>query len=98
MLSACSVQIGSVMYKIELTRGAAWDAPVVEEHSVRPTLHICDVERLAQSMLNRARVSPKASSPTDYRVVDALGRCVRSSYTNSRTRSYLLHAGRTCWA
>jgi hypothetical protein len=92
------MQMGSAMYTIELTRGAAWDAPVVEEHSVRPLLHISDVERMAQSMLNRARVSPKASSPTDYRVVDALGRCVRSSYTNSRTRSYFLHAGRTCWS
>ena len=86
------------MYRIELLRGAAWDAPVVEERSIEQTLHICDVERMAQSMLNRARVSPKAASPTDYRIVDALGRCVRSSGAVARPRGFMQRAGRTCWS
>jgi hypothetical protein len=84
------------MYKVELTRGAAWDAPVVEQHSVERALHVCDIERLAERMLHSARLRAKAVGPTDYRIVDVLGRWVRSSSTRPRPRKFV-RAGRTCW-
>jgi hypothetical protein len=74
------------MYKIELTRRAGWDAPVVEEHLIERALHVGDVERLAQTKLHSARVHAKAAGPTDYRIIDPLGRSVRSSATRSRPR------------
>ena len=51
------------MYKIELTRDAGWDAPLVEEHSVERALHVGDVERLAQTKLHSARVHAKGRQP-----------------------------------
>ena len=45
------------MYTIELTRGMGWDAPVVEVHTVKQTIHIVDVERRAQTLLNMMRPS-----------------------------------------
>ncbi len=86
------------MYTIELTRGAAWDAPVIEVHSVRQTIHIVDVDRIAQSLLNGARQTSNRLRPTSYRILDPLGRCVRSSATAAPSRSFTMPAGRTCWA
>jgi hypothetical protein len=83
------------MYTIELTRGVAWDAPVIEVHSVRPTIHIVDVDRMAQAMLTGARQTSPLLRPTNYRVLDPLGRCVRSSATAPKVFTW--RAGRTCW-
>lgn len=85
------------MYTIELTRGMGWDAPVVEVHTVKPTIHIVDVERRAQALLNCIRPSSPRERPTDYRILDPLGRCVRSSVSAAPARSLMCRAGRTCW-
>ena len=83
------------MYTIELTRGIAWDAPVIEAHSVRP-LHIVDVERKAQALLLSARQTSKRMSPTNYRILDHLGNCVRSSLATKRSKQKRWRrAGRT---
>jgi hypothetical protein len=70
------------MYKIQLMGGPGWDAPVLEEHFVKTGIHIVYVERMAQKLLNDARRAPKPVGPTDYRVIDAFGGCVRSSATS----------------
>jgi hypothetical protein len=85
------------MYTIELTRGLGWDAPVVEVHSVRQTIHIVDVERRAQLLLNSIRKTSPRERPTNYRILDPLGRCVRSSIDWAPVRSSTRQAGRTCW-
>jgi len=84
------------MYTIELTRGAAWDAPVIEVHSVKPTIHIVDVDRMAQAMLTGARQTGQGLRPTNYRILDPLGRCLRSSAAAPPSMTLLLRAGRTC--
>jgi hypothetical protein len=85
------------MYTIELTRGMGWNAPVVEVHSVKPTLHIVDVERRAQGLLNSMRPTSPRERATDYRILDPLGRCVRSSLDAAPSRGLTRQAGRTCW-
>jgi len=85
------------MYTIELTRGMGWDAPVVEVHTVKPTIHILDVERRAQTLLNSVRPTSARERATDYRILDPRGRCVRSSLTAGPPRSLMCRAGRTCW-
>ena len=85
------------MYTIELTRGLGWDAPVVEVHSVRQAIHIVDVERRARLLLNSIRSTSPRERPTNYRILDPLGRCVRSSCDAVPVRSSTRQAGRTCW-
>ena len=85
------------MYTIELTRGMGWDAPVVEVHTVKQTIHIVDVERRAQMLLNMMRPGSARERPTDYRIRDPLGRCVRSSIDAARTKSLMCRSGRTVW-
>ena len=85
------------MYTIELTRGAAWDAPILEVHSIRQTIHVVDVDRMAQQLLNGARQRAKRLSPTDYRILDPLGKCVRSSATAPAARRFRWRTGRTDW-
>ena len=86
------------MYTVELTQGAAWDAPVIEAHSIKTTIHIVDIERRAQALLNSARQTDNRYRPTNYRILDPLGRCVRSSATAATPRSFLRQVGRTSWA
>jgi hypothetical protein len=83
------------MYKIQLTRGMQWDAPVLEEHVVETGIHIVYVERMAQTLLNDARRAAKRVGPTDYRVIDAFGGWVRSSATGKPRRTFVRRAGRT---
>jgi hypothetical protein len=85
------------MYTIELTRGMGWDAPVVEVHTVKQTIHIVDVERRAQTLLNMMRPSSARERATDYRIRDPLGRCVRSSIDAAPAKSLMCRAGRTIW-
>jgi hypothetical protein len=85
------------MYTIELTRGMGWDAPVVEVHTVKPTIHIVDVERRAQALLNAMWPGSARERPTDYRIRDPLGRCVRTSVGAAPARSLMSRAGRTVW-
>lgn len=85
------------MYTIELTRGMAWDAPVVEVHTVKPTIHIVDVERRAQALLNAMRPGSPRERATDYRILDPLGRCVRSSVNAAPAKFLMCRAGRTVW-
>jgi len=75
------------MFKIQLTTGVAWDAPVLEEHFVKAGIHIVYVERLAERLLIDARREPKRIGPTNYRVIDHFGKCVRSSITSKARRS-----------
>jgi hypothetical protein len=84
------------MYTIELTSGVGWNAPIVETHMVRQTIHIVDVERKAQALLTGARPTSR-ERPTNYRILDPLGRCVRSSLTAAPARSLNARAGRTVW-
>jgi hypothetical protein len=84
------------MYTIELTRGVGWDAPVIEVHTVKPTIHIVDVERRAQTLLNSVRPISPCDRATDYRILDSLGRRVRSSVSTEPVRSLMSRAGRTC--
>jgi hypothetical protein len=86
------------MYTIELTRGMGWDAPVIEVHTVKPTIHIADVERRAQMLLNSIRPTSLRDRATDYRIRDPLGRCVRSSVGAAPARFLMCRAGRTVWA
>jgi hypothetical protein len=85
------------MYTIELTSGMAWDAPVVEVHSVRRTIHIVDVDRIAQALLNGARQTSARLRPTNYRILDPLGKCVRSSATAVPSKTLMCRAARTVW-
>ena len=85
------------MYTIELIRGMGWDAPVLEVHTVKQTIHILDVERRAQALLNMMRPSSAQERATDYRILDPLGRCVRSSVGAAPARSLMCRAGRTVW-
>jgi hypothetical protein len=84
------------MYTIELTRGTAWDAPVVATHYIQPTRHLVDVERLACSLIQSAprEVRPR---PTDYRILNQLGRCVSSSAAAAASPVRKWRAGRTYW-
>jgi hypothetical protein len=66
------------MYSIELTRGVAWDAPALEVHPVQGTMHIVDVERLAQTLLYRIRRTSNILRPTNYRIRDQFGKCLPS--------------------
>ena len=84
------------MYTIELTRGLGWDAPVLEVHGVKQAKHVVDVERMAQSLLNGVgRTSTYQQCATNYRVLDHLGRCVRSSADIKRPFSW--RSARTFW-
>src|SRR5205085_9708728 len=83
------------MYTIELTRGAAWDAPVLEVHPVRRAVHILDIERMAQALLTGARQTSKQLRPTDYRILDPLGKCVRSSAAAVSRKTSMWRAGRS---
>jgi len=83
------------VYQILLTRGNAWDAPVIETHAVRHTIHLVDVERRAQALLNGAR-QIAGLRPTSYRILDPLGKCVRSSTTAPRAVGWS-RGGRTIW-
>ena len=85
------------MYTIELTRGIGWDAPVVEGHAVRSTIHIVDVERHAQALLTAGRRLSQAVTATNYRIFDPTGRCVRSSLTAAPAKPSFCRAARTCW-
>jgi hypothetical protein len=85
------------MYTIELTRGMGWNAPVVEVHNMKPTIHIVDIERRAQALLNSMRPNSPRERPTDYRILDPLGRCVRSSIDAAPSRWSTRPAGRTRW-
>ena len=87
-----------MMYKIELTAGAAWDAPVTEVHTIKTTIHIVDVERRAQALLTGARHASSLLRATNYRILDPLGRCVRSSDSAKPSNTLMRRAGRTCWA
>jgi hypothetical protein len=51
------------MYKIELIKGAGWDATVIETHAARDTIHIVDIERMALALLDKARRKPNAHAP-----------------------------------
>jgi len=44
----------------------------------------------------REPTSPR-ERPTNYRILDPLGRCVRSNHDAGPTRSLLRQAGRTSW-
>ncbi len=66
------------MYMIELTRGAGWNASILEAHSVKSTIHIADAERIAQSLLAEAQRKPNRLRPTGYRIVDALGKRIKA--------------------
>ena len=84
------------MYTIELTRGLAWDAPVLEVHNITQRRHLGDVERIAQALLNGSGRQPRREQhPTSYRVLDHLGRCVRSSA--DLKRPFTWWSGRTVW-
>lgn len=85
------------MYTIELTVGAGWDAPVTEVHPIRSTIHIVDIERRAEALLWGPRGPSKSPRATNYRILDPLGRCVRSSVTAKSSKTGTRHAGRTCW-
>jgi len=84
------------MYTIQLTRGSAWDAPVLATHSIQSARHIVDVERLACSLVVTA---PRGSTPnpTDYRILNHLGNCIRSSNSADVATGRKARAGRTVW-
>jgi hypothetical protein len=87
-----------IMYTIELTAGLAWDAPVAEVHCVERALHIVDVERMAQALLISSRPASSRLRPTNYRILDPIGRCVRSSATAAAPKGSMCRtAARTCW-
>ncbi len=65
------------MYKIELTRGQGWNAPVIEMHSVIASTHMAEVERMAERLLAEARRKPRG--PDGYRIVDSAGRHLKAN-------------------
>ena len=69
------------MYKIELIKGAGWDAPIIETHPAKDSIHIVDVERMALALLAKAQREPIPHRPNGYRIINAIGRLVKASNT-----------------
>jgi hypothetical protein len=68
------------MYTIELTEGPGWDAPTLQTRAVRTTVDIARVAALAAEWLHEARQnSSDARTPDGWRVVDGIGRRVKTS-------------------
>ena len=85
-------------YTIQLTQGAAWNAPVLEVHSIPSGIHIVDVDRIAQGLLRSTGQATKRLGPTNYRILDPLGRRVRPSAAKAvRRQTFTSRAGRTYW-
>ena len=69
------------MHKIELIKGAAWDAPVMETHPVRGTIHLVDIEKTALALLDKAQSKPIVQRPTGYRIINPTGRVIKARNT-----------------
>jgi hypothetical protein len=70
MRSARSVgRAGDARYKIELTCGPGWDAPLIGRGvSLAPSLSLVEVESVARSMLELAREIAGPPKPDGYRI------------------------------
>jgi hypothetical protein len=68
------------MYTIELTQGPGWDAPALRSRPVKTTVDIERVTALAVAWLDEVqRASNDRQMPDGWRVVDGVGRRIRTS-------------------
>jgi hypothetical protein len=69
------------MYTIELTQGSGWDAPTMQAQAIRTTVDLAKVASLAASWLREVRqtASDDAERPDGWRVVDGIGRRIKTS-------------------
>ena len=68
------------MYTIELTEGPGWDAPTLQARPIRTTVDIAKVAVLAADWMREVqRNAPDAERPDGWRIVDGIGRRVKTS-------------------
>jgi hypothetical protein len=69
------------MYTIELTQGPGWDAPTLQVQAIKTTVDLTKVASLAVGWLHEAQqtASDDAQKPDGWRVVDGIGRRIRTS-------------------
>jgi len=73
------------MYTIELTEGRGWDAPTLQARAIKTTVDVAKVAALAADWLHEVRQNafaahrPDAQRPDGWRVVDGIGRRIKTS-------------------
>ena len=69
------------MYTIELTQGPGWDARTLQAQAIRTTVDLAKVEALAAAWLREVQqtASDDAQRPDGWRVVDGIGRRIKTS-------------------
>ena len=68
------------MYTIELTDGPGWDAPTLRARAIKTTVDITKVTALAAEWLHEVRQdAPHAHRPDGWRVVNGVGRRIKTS-------------------
>lgn len=67
------------MYTIELTAGPGWDAPTLQSRAIRTTVDITKVAALAVEWLHEVRQEPSDAHPDGWRIVDGVGRRIKTS-------------------
>jgi hypothetical protein len=68
------------MYTIELTEGPGWEAPTLQTRAVKTTVDLAKVTALAVVWLREAQQdASNAPRPDGWRVVDGIGRRIKSS-------------------
>jgi hypothetical protein len=68
------------MYTIELTEGPGWDAPTLQARVIKTTVDIVKVAALAAEWLHEVLQKPSdAQRPDGWRIVDGIGRRIKSS-------------------
>jgi len=69
------------MYTIELTQGPGWDAVTLQAKSIKTTVDLAKVASLAAAWLREVQqsTSDEAQKPDGWRVVDGIGRRIKTS-------------------
>jgi hypothetical protein len=68
------------MYTIELTEGPGWDAPTLQARVIKTTVDIAKIAALAAGWLHEVRRHPPDTrSPNGWRIVDGIGRRIKTS-------------------
>jgi hypothetical protein len=68
------------MYTIELTEGLGWEAPTLQARVIKTTVDLEKVTALAADWLHEVnKNASSAQRPDGWRVLDGIGRRVRTS-------------------
>ena len=79
------------MYTIELTEGPGWNAPTLQARVIKTTVDIAKVAALAAEWLQEVRQEPSAAHrPDGWRIVDGVGRRIKSSEISGENESHAL--------